>query len=129
MKMTNFFIGSILLVTTSFAQSGDTTSPPSSPPQPASEAVKPAASPEPAKPAVPPKLSKGQELHDGKCLSCHKSGFYTRESHRLKSYDSLKTQVQTCATNLSIPWFEDEVEEVADYVNTGYYKFEKKATK
>ena len=126
--MTNLFIGSILLVTTNFAQGGDTTSPPSSPPQPASEAVKPTAPPAP--PPAAPKVSKGQELHDGKCLSCHKPGFYTRESRRIKSYDSLKTQVQTCATSLSIPWFEDEVEEVADYVNTEYYKFElKKVTK
>jgi mono/diheme cytochrome c family protein len=129
MKMTNFFIGSMLLVSTSFAQTGETTSPPTSPPLPASEAVKPSSPPEPAKPAAIPKVSNGQELHDGKCLSCHKPGFYTRESRRIKSYDSLKTQVQTCATNLSIPWFEDEVEEVANYVNTEYYKFEKKMAK
>jgi mono/diheme cytochrome c family protein len=78
-------------------------------------------------------LERGKKLHDARCLSCHKpdsSTFYTRKNRDIKSYDSLKTRVETCANRLKIPWFpDDEVVDVTAYMNAEFYKFKKEAAK
>ena len=68
-------------------------------------------------------LEQGQQLHNTNCVSCHDASVYTRENRMIKHYESLKTQVQRCASNLNKPWFDDEVDAVADYLNANFYKF------
>lgn len=98
-----------------------------------SSASPPAATPEATQPATPPAAAPaneaGKKLHDGNCVRCHQPELYTRDTRKMKSYEGVKTQVQWCATQLSIPWFEEEVEQVASYLNSEYYKFETAATK
>ncbi|MFP4131649.1 MAG: c-type cytochrome [Thiohalospira sp.] len=72
----------------------------------------------------------GRELHEENCISCHAemeggdgSGIYTREDRFIDDRDSLETQVQRCATNQDLQWFEDEVEAVADHLDEEYYDF------
>ncbi len=72
----------------------------------------------------------GKTLHDKHCTSCHigmtggdDSTLYTRSNRKIKSRASLETQVQRCATNLDIQWFEDDVKAVADYLDKTWYKF------
>jgi mono/diheme cytochrome c family protein len=72
----------------------------------------------------------GEKLHQENCISCHVSmaggdgsGLYTRADRRVGSFDSLVTQVNRCNVNLGVGWFDDEVEAVAAYLNTQYYKF------
>ncbi len=69
-------------------------------------------------------LKAGQALHDGKCVSCHASEVYTRADHRVTSMDGLRAQVQRCDSNLELGWFEEEIENVSQYLNSKYYKFE-----
>ena len=68
-------------------------------------------------------LEQGKQLHNTNCVSCHDTSIYTRENRMIKRYESLKTQVQRCATNLNKPWFDDEVDAVAAYLNANYYLF------
>ncbi|WP_353569806.1 cytochrome c [Candidatus Albibeggiatoa sp. nov. BB20] len=78
-------------------------------------------------------ISDGQKLHDKACLSCHDSmtngkpeQIYTREDQVESSVEDLaglKSRVQTCATNTGAQWFDDEVTQVVEYLNTTYYKF------
>ena len=70
-------------------------------------------------------LEQGKQLHNTNCVSCHDTSIYTRENRMIKRYESLKTQVQRCATNLNKPWFDDEVDAVAAYLNANYYLFKK----
>jgi hypothetical protein len=71
----------------------------------------------------------GKQLHDVHCLtSCHNVQLYTRQNRKIKSYNSLETQVQRCVTSLNKQWFEEEVKDVATYLNTEFYKF-KETTK
>lgn len=73
----------------------------------------------------------GKKLFDQhKCNSCHASmlggdgsTMFTKANHKIKTPDSLKTQVQTCSTNLGLMMFEDDVENVSAYLNNNYYKF------
>ena len=68
-------------------------------------------------------LEQGKQLHSTNCVSCHNTSVYTRENRMIKRYESLKTQVQRCATNLNKPWFDDEVDAVAAYLNANFYQF------
>ena len=49
---------------------------------------------------------------------------YSRPDRKVHSMSTLKTYVQGCATNLSLSWFEDEVDAVAAYMNKEFYKFQ-----
>ncbi|MEO1750622.1 cytochrome c [Thiofaba sp. EF100] len=73
-------------------------------------------------------ISRGQKLHEEKCAGCHKAphnaAFYTsRVGKKYPTKDSLKTMVQSCVTYFDVPWFEEEVQAVTDYLNHTYYKY------
>ncbi len=68
-------------------------------------------------------LKAGQALHDSACVSCHDSEVYTRSDHRITSAESLRQQVQRCDANLELGWFDEEIENVSQYLNATYYKF------
>lgn len=125
MNMTPWIFGSLLLITVSLTQ--------------AEEAVAPSKTEATADAAVTPSAKKkeeemtgvkrGKELHDAHCVGCHDSQLYTRKNRMISSYESLKTHVQRCATNLNKQWFEDEVADVAAYLNTEFYLFETQEAK
>jgi mono/diheme cytochrome c family protein len=77
-------------------------------------------------------LKRGKELHDQNCISCHAGimggnadSIYTRENRRIESYDALVRQVGRCKDNLGMSWPEEEVRDVAEYLNKQYYHFDK----
>lgn len=65
----------------------------------------------------------GQQLHNESCVKCHDSGVYTREDRFIANKDALKTQVQRCNVNVGAQWFDEDVADVTDFLNTTYYKF------
>lgn len=70
-------------------------------------------------------VKQGHQLHDeANCLKCHETKVYTREDRKVSNYDGLKSQVQNCVTNLRLQWFEDEVNAVATYLNSAFYRFD-----
>jgi len=75
-------------------------------------------------------VDRGKKLHNEYCISCHATRFgnngadiYTRSNRRIHSLDALRKQVNRCKNNLSITWFDDDVNDVVDYLNATYYKF------
>ncbi|MDM7322569.1 MAG: cytochrome c [Gammaproteobacteria bacterium] len=68
-------------------------------------------------------LTLGKKLHSENCIKCHGAEKYSAPDRKVNSMSTLKTYVQGCATNLSLSWFEDEVEAVATYMNKEFYKF------
>jgi cytochrome c2 len=69
-------------------------------------------------------LKAGQSLHDANCVKCHGSEVYTREDRRVTSLPGLRQQVERCDTNIGLEWFEEEIENVTQYLNATHYKFE-----
>lgn len=76
-------------------------------------------------------IARGEKLHNQYCVSCHASNFngdasmiYLRPNRRMKTYDGLIKQVTRCKDMLGFTWFDDEVKDVADYLNQQYYKFD-----
>lgn len=73
---------------------------------------------------------KGEQLHNSQCIACHASRFgnngadiYTRPDRRVTSLPGLKKQVLRCRDNLRVTWFDEDVEDVAAFLNARYYKF------
>lgn len=62
-------------------------------------------------------------LYQENCTKCHNSEVFTRADHKITSYDGLVRQVQRCELSLQLTWFDDEIKDVADYLNTHYYHF------
>ncbi len=71
----------------------------------------------------------GKALHDESCLTCHLGNhdekFYTRENRRVKDYKGLGTMVKMCDANLGTALFDEDMEEITNYLNDSFYKFPK----
>ncbi|MGD2074200.1 MAG: cytochrome c [Gammaproteobacteria bacterium] len=67
---------------------------------------------------------RGKALHDEHCTKCHGSGVYTRDDHFVKDKAGLKKQVQRCHLTVGAQWFEEDVNDVVEYLNSMYYHFE-----
>lgn len=77
-------------------------------------------------------ITNGKELHDANCTSCHidmqggdGSGIYTRENKRIESYPALIKQVKRCRDSLGVPWPDEHVNDVVEYLNSTFYKYAK----
>lgn len=77
-------------------------------------------------------IANGKELHDSNCTSCHisiqggdGSGIYTRENKRIESYPALIKQVNRCRDSLGVAWPTNHVNDVVEYLNTSFYKYNK----
>jgi hypothetical protein len=66
----------------------------------------------------------GKALHaQADCMKCHAAKPY--EPAKSDSWPKLLKTVQSCSDNLNTGMFEDEVEQLADYLNNEYYKHPK----
>ncbi len=65
----------------------------------------------------------GAALHAENCASCHDDGVYKRKDRRVTDMAGLKKQVQRCEQSLGLTWFDEDVDDVAAYLNSTYYKF------
>ncbi|NCC30274.1 MAG: cytochrome c [Gammaproteobacteria bacterium] len=68
---------------------------------------------------------KAEELYEENCLSCHGSEIYTRDGRMVTSLDGLERQVQRCETALGLRWFDEDIKDVASYLNHHFYSFER----
>jgi mono/diheme cytochrome c family protein len=66
-----------------------------------------------------------EELYKTNCLKCHGSEIYTREGRIIDSFDGLERQVQRCETALGLRWFDEDIKDVAAYLNHHFYRFER----
>lgn len=66
----------------------------------------------------------GKVLHeDANCMKCHTDKPYSPA--KTPTYDKLVKTVAFCNNNLNVGMFDDEVEQLADYLNQEYYKHPK----
>lgn len=68
-------------------------------------------------------LKAGQSLHDANCQKCHDSSVYTSPDRKITSLDGLRKQVKRCELSQDLTWFDDQAEDVVQYLNSSYYKF------
>ena len=66
----------------------------------------------------------GKSLQQKNCMGCHDDGIYTRDGRKVTSLDGLKKQVKRCELSLGLQWFDDDVDDVIEYLNTSFYHYE-----
>ena len=74
-------------------------------------------------PAGASDIEAGKQLVDSHCYKCHGTEVYTRADRRVTSLPQLHSQVRRCELSLGLTWFDQDIENVADYLNKEYYRF------
>jgi cytochrome c553 len=69
-------------------------------------------------------LDNGKALVQSNCTKCHDERVYTREDRRVKTLEGLNKQVTRCEQSLGLKWFDEDIADVAAYLNQTYYHFE-----
>ncbi len=71
----------------------------------------------------------GKALHDESCIACHTSltngqptSLYTRSDRKFNTLKGLNKQVMRCQNSVGANWFDDQIADVVEYLNTNYYK-------
>ncbi len=57
-------------------------------------------------------------------MKCHDTGVYTRKNRFIANQDALLKQVKRCELNLGLRWFDKDINDVAEYLNQSFYKFQ-----
>jgi hypothetical protein len=76
-----------------------------------------------AAPAYAADIEHGADLHFTNCTGCHDESAYTRADRRVQSLARLGGQVRFCKDSLELIWFDEDVEDVVEYLNENYYHF------
>jgi hypothetical protein len=63
------------------------------------------------------------ELYQFNCTSCHGAEVYTRADRKVTSLTGLDSQVRRCEQSLNLKWFDEDIANMAGYLNTHYYQF------
>ena len=69
-------------------------------------------------------IENGEELHFDDCTGCHLDEVYTRANRVVGSLERLGQQVRFCKDTVGAQWFDEDVEDVIEYLNQSYYRFE-----
>ena len=68
-------------------------------------------------------LARGRALHDSVCKTCHQADFYTRKNSIIHSLAELQAQVGRCQDGAGEHWSATQINDVAAWLNSRYYKF------
>ena len=70
-----------------------------------------------------PTASRGELLYNTHCIACHSREIHWREQKLATDWTSLVRQVRRWAGNTGLAWSEEEVVDVARYLNATIYRF------
>lgn len=68
-------------------------------------------------------IENGDDLHFENCTGCHDETLYTRENRNVQSLARLGKQVRFCKDSLELGWFDEDVDDVVEFLNQNYYHF------
>ncbi len=72
-----------------------------------------------------------QSMYEEDCTKCHDSSVFTRpaKDRKVNDLSTLKKQVSRCVGATGASWFEEDEENVVQYLNENFYKFAKEKAK
>jgi len=76
-----------------------------------------------AQPQSATEASLGEQLYSTQCDRCHTTQVHWRDKRIAKDWPSLIAQVRRWRSNAGLGWTDEEVLEVARYLNARYYHF------
>ncbi len=68
--------------------------------------------------------ARGELLYSTHCIACHTTQVHWRGQKLVTDWASLKRQVRRWAGNAGLGWTDEEIVDVARYLNDAYYRFE-----
>ena len=68
--------------------------------------------------------TRGELLYTTHCIACHTTQVHWRQQKLVTDWASLKHQVRRWSGNTGLSWTDEEIVEVARYLNAAYYRFE-----
>ena len=69
-------------------------------------------------------LANGERLHQENCMQCHTPEIYQRENRIVNNFDELDSRVRQCELTNELTWFDEEIDDVINYLNVNYYMFQ-----
>jgi len=76
-----------------------------------------------AMPADAADIENGDDLHFENCTGCHDESIYTSATRNVKSMERLGLQVRFCKDTLELTWFDEDVDDVVEFLNQNHYHF------
>jgi mono/diheme cytochrome c family protein len=67
--------------------------------------------------------SRGELLYSTHCIACHTAEVHWRDKRLATDWESLKQQVRRWQANAGLGWSDDEIDDVARYLNLRHYNF------
>lgn len=67
--------------------------------------------------------ARGELLYTAHCNTCHTTQIHWREQRLVKDWESLVSQVSRWQSISGLSWTEEEISDVARYLNTLFYKY------
>jgi len=65
--------------------------------------------------------SRGELLYTTHCGACHGAQMHWRDKKRVHDWPSLRAQVRLWQAQATLAWSEDDIDQVARYLNEAYY--------
>lgn len=66
--------------------------------------------------------TRGELLYANHCLACHTTQMHWREKKQVVDWPSLRTQVRRWQAADQLAWNDDDIEQVARYLNARFYR-------
>ncbi|MGA0611111.1 cytochrome C [Caldimonas sp. KR1-144] len=68
--------------------------------------------------------SRGELLYTTHCSACHSEQMHWRDARAARDWPTLEAQVRRWQGSIGLAWQDDDVREVARYLNERFYRFE-----
>ena len=75
-----------------------------------------------AQPTAP--AARGELLYSTHCIACHTTQVHWRQKKLATDWASLNAQIRRWAGNAGLGWSDEEIADVARYLNAVHYRFE-----
>jgi mono/diheme cytochrome c family protein len=70
-----------------------------------------------------PDSERGKALYEARCGACHTNSVHNRNARKAASFEKLRAQVLRWSAEVGGSWSQDEIDDVAHYLNQRYYLF------
>lgn len=70
-----------------------------------------------------PNQLRGELLYTTHCNACHTTEVHWREQKLVTDWSSLKQQIKRWQSNIDLSWSDEDIVDVAYFLNSNYYQF------